>query len=558
VEEMFCAKTRLFLNGECIPLVQPMQEFGLVLHVRLVPVNDLSCLVFGSLATGLEDTVISNVRHLGCVSESVTELFLRKSVRGDVTFDSIANNTIHSIRYEFVIFITAVDIDMLYSHITKLLSNQIIQVVDSDFNTFDFVAHIEDKLSQQETCIKNTWADSIWNDLIGESTTIHQLLSFYVSENGETVSVYQTKRNSCHFRYDIVYPCFNFLHFLNCPLVSISKEEYNWSVLKDGKLQLNDLLVFKTDEFYYTSTESIALCEASLSSHINTLKRSGEMSPETVVSVVCICVSIVCLLLSFIAYVTIQNLRKSLPGKNILALITALLCAQVLYLIGDIGGLQANHYPCQIVGMLTHFAWLSSLFWMNVCTFHLFKVLGKVKVMNVSSRWKRFLAYNVYAIAMPLMMVSINIAFSFNTDGTVGYGKVSCYIDTQEMIIYTFAVPVGIVIILNLVLFLVVIVKIGNAPSVTKNVQNERNELAIFVKLSTVTGFTWIFGLLYVMTDNVVLSYMFIILNASQGVFLFFAFIANKRVLSMVCEKLFGQTRSLSSNLSTISSRGQT
>jgi hypothetical protein len=58
--------------------------------------------------------------------------------------------------------------------------------------------------------------------------------------------------------------------------------------------------------------------------------------------------------------------------------------------------------------------------------------------------------------------------------------------------------------------------------------------LLIFAKLSTITGATWIFGLLYAWTNMVVFSYMFIVLNAGQGVFIMFAFIFNRRVFQMI------------------------
>ncbi|WAQ97230.1 hypothetical protein MAR_029920, partial [Mya arenaria] len=66
-------------------------------------------------------------------------------------------------------------------------------------------------------------------------------------------------------------------------------------------------------------------------------------------------------------------------------------------------------------------------------------------------------------------------------------------------------------------------------PPVQKNVKKERNDLEIFVKLSTITGMTWIFGLINSVTQISFFSYLFIVLNACQGVFLFFAFICNRR-----------------------------
>ena len=158
--------------------------------------------------------------------------------------------------------------------------------------------------------------------------------------------------------------------------------------------------------------------------------------------------------------------------------------------------------------------------------------------MGDSARWKRFLLYHVYALVLPLVFVAINIGVSQDRNRSIGYGSLACYIDTQDMIIFTFALPVGLIVVINLLFFLVVVVKLSRSPSVQKNVQNERNDFKIFVKLSTITGITWVFGLIYMLADVVVFSYLFIVLSASQGVFLFFAFVANRRVVAMLREKL--------------------
>jgi hypothetical protein len=72
-------------------------------------------------------------------------------------------------------------------------------------------------------------------------------------------------------------------------------------------------------------------------------------------------------------------------------------------------------------------------------------------------------------------------------------------------------------------MFVYVIIKVKSIPPIPRHLQNERNDLNVVVKLSAITGVTWIFGLLYTWTNVIVFSYLFIILNACQGVFIMLA-----------------------------------
>jgi len=110
--------------------------------------------------------------------------------------------------------------------------------------------------------------------------------------------------------------------------------------------------------------------------------------------------------------------------------------------------------------------------------------------------------------------------------------------------------PIGIIFITNCVFFFCVIVNLSKSRNIQKNVKTERNELTILVKQSTITGLTWIFGLVYSLSGEKAFSYLFIIFNASQGVFLFLAFIANRRVVDMLLTRLSCSTK-CSSNVLT-------
>ena len=52
-------------------------------------------------------------------------------------------------------------------------------------------------------------------------------------------------------------------------------------------------------------------------------------------------------------------------------------------------------------------------------------------------------------------------------------------------------------------------------------------------QMSTLLGFTWVFGFVAAFANVTALWYIFIILNSLQGVYIFIAFICNKRVFEL-------------------------
>eukprot|EP00057_Strongylocentrotus_purpuratus_P027644 XP_011682118.1 PREDICTED: uncharacterized protein LOC105446693 [Strongylocentrotus purpuratus] len=71
------------------------------------------------------------------------------------------------------------------------------------------------------------------------------------------------------------------------------------------------------------------------------------------------------------------------------------------------------------------------------------------------------------------------------------------------------------------------------AQGQTNTYSKQLSDLWINVKMSTLLGFTWIFGFVAAFADVTALWYIFIILNSLQGVYIFIAFICNKRVFKL-------------------------
>lgn len=252
-------------------------------------------------------------------------------------------------------------------------------------------------------------------------------------------------------------------------------------------------------------------------------------------SIFCLGASLLSLVLTLVVY-SVYPVLRSLPGLNNMALVTSLILFQTMILLNSLTTININ-WLCAFVGAFTHFSLILSFAWMFICTFHMLNVFVKIRNRSVGRNDSRtFISYTAFAISVAVLSVSVTITVALIQSGGKdhGYGGSVCYITNPLMVIVFVAIPVAIVTILNIVMFCVVACKINKLPVLASTNPQERNNITIFVKLSTITGMTWIFGFIYIFTKLVTFAYIYIVLNAGQGVFIMLSFVCNRRVLHLI------------------------
>ncbi|KAL3864223.1 hypothetical protein ACJMK2_005927 [Sinanodonta woodiana] len=333
-----------------------------------------------------------------------------------------------------------------------------------------------------------------------------------------------------------------------CTLIELDIQQIDWYLTEYGvyitKLGLHcNMTNFITVVNSVLNESSLRVCTDQYMTLPNANIINSLMSEifgvDVILSVVCTSISLVCLLITFLVYLSIPKLQ-TIPGKNNMLLMLNLFLAQVMYLVFVMSS-NFTDWLCKAIGILLHFLWLSTIFWLNICTFHMLKTfiwLRKPEAHRKTSS-KLILIYCITVITASVLFVAINIIGSLVISNMtqIGYGLGTCYISSGTMILYTFALPVGFVVISNLIMFLVVAYHIRSIPVVEKNVKHERNNFIVLIKLSSLTGITWIVGFLHEWTDVSFLSYVFIILNASLGLIIMVSFTFNRRVFNLIRSK---------------------
>ena len=252
---------------------------------------------------------------------------------------------------------------------------------------------------------------------------------------------------------------------------------------------------------------------------------------QGILSLVCTCITIVCLIITIATYSLFESLRTA-PGRNNLSLAIVLLIANVLLSFSF--HLSAHKRACMIAAILTHFFWLSVMAWMNICCIHMYIVFTSIHTIQYHVKtWMTYLKYVCYSVVAPCLFITANLIYSHEHEQEIVYGGNACFIHRSYMLLYTFALPVGLVLVVNMILFLLAICKTRHMDIEDSLVHVQRNNILIYAKLSTLTGFSWIFGFLSELTNITTFSYLFILLTNSQGLFIMLAFVCNRRVANL-------------------------
>ena len=120
----------------------------------------------------------------------------------------------------------------------------------------------------------------------------------------------------------------------------------------------------------------------------------------------------------------------------------------------------------------------------------------------------------------------------------LGYGDSEiCWLTEDNAYTYFVTIPVALLLLFNITAFVITawyLRKHGQNRAAVQSSNKQQSNLSIYVKLSTLMGFTWLFGLLaLVVTSTTVFWYFFVILTSLQGVFVAVAFVFNEKTLNL-------------------------
>lgn len=329
-----------------------------------------------------------------------------------------------------------------------------------------------------------------------------------------------------------------------CLKIKLEPDEYD--ILPNRSLSYHEQL-YNVSEYMLGPNATAFICNPfPISPNTRYLQNPKLVRAEGILSVSLLSVSLLAMVLTLVTYTIFPKLRN-LPRVCIMNLAASLLAAELLFLIGVEE--KYSHWLCFCMSVSLHYLFLCSFAWMNVLAYDLFMTFHAT-VHEVRDKKKHFPRYAVYAYGVPAAIVLTTCVASYVEVIPIAAeyaNRKTCWITNSTASIFFFGIPILLVLISNAFFYIRTVWKIHRTLKLMKELTSldvqvvvpntRRKDLSIYIRMSTVMGFTWLFGftgaMFYSSSPGAwhVFNILFIIFNALQGTMIFFAFICNRRIL---------------------------
>ena len=248
--------------------------------------------------------------------------------------------------------------------------------------------------------------------------------------------------------------------------------------------------------------------------------------------------------MTIIIYTTDAELSVTFHAKLLVNLCSAMLMALVVFILAMYA--HGSTLQCTAWSIIMHYCWLSALVWMSIQGINLYYVVKQVLALEMESRYVKYL---IAGWGAPLILVITSAASTSSAYG----GKEFCWINSKTMLYAAFLMPLGLVLIANIVLFYLIVgvlrADILNRKKDVKGLHqvSSYKEIKAYASQFTLLGLAWVFGALVDTTSpssSLGLQYLFAIFCAFQGCFLFFFQVLHverpyKTLVNLICCRSF-------------------
>ncbi|KAM6162185.1 cadherin EGF LAG seven-pass G-type receptor 1 [Erethizon dorsatum] len=237
-------------------------------------------------------------------------------------------------------------------------------------------------------------------------------------------------------------------------------------------------------------------------------REHGEVLPLKIITYAAVALSLAALLVAFVLLTLARSLHSNLHSihRNLTA---ALFSTQLVFVVGI--SQTENPFLCTVVAILLHYTYMSTFAWTLVESLHVYRMLTEVR--NIDTGPMRF--YYVVGWGIPAIVTGLAVGLD-----PQGYGNPDfCWLSLHDSLIWSFAGPIGAVIIINTVIF----VLSAKVSCQRKHHYYERKGVRALLRtaflLLLLVSATWLLGLLAVNSDTLSFHYLFAAFSCLQGLF---------------------------------------
>lgn len=244
------------------------------------------------------------------------------------------------------------------------------------------------------------------------------------------------------------------------------------------------------------------------------------------------------LIITVIIYLIFKELRVRRPTPIMVNICLNLALGFIFFLIGMDGRMRGfSNNACYFFAVFMHLAFLWAWFWMLIYSLNMYYAL--VQVMGSSPLVSKKPFMYVVGYVVPIIIVICDLGASIALDRRPKQIEATsfeshyiashvCWLRSLSMYI-GFAAPIGIILFLNIVIFILVMRKLTCKKTViqsSKEKTTTTQQVFMAIAMCSTMGLTWIFGYLMLVSDDPsyqkVMEVLFNISNTSQGLIIFF------------------------------------
>ncbi|KAI1892191.1 hypothetical protein AGOR_G00130780 [Albula goreensis] len=233
----------------------------------------------------------------------------------------------------------------------------------------------------------------------------------------------------------------------------------------------------------------------------------GDLETLAVVTYSSLSVSLLALLLTVMVLSCLRGLKSNTRSihSNMAA---AIFLSELVFLLGI--NQTEQQFLCTVIAILLHYFFMATFAWLFVEGLHIYRMQTEARNINFGAM--RF----YYAIGWGVPAIITGLAVGLDPEG---YGNPDfCWISVHDKLIWSFAGPIGIVIVMNGGMFLIV-ARMSCSPSQkeTKK-QSVVTTIRSAIILLLLASSTWFFGLMAVNNSVLAFHYLYTVLCCLQGV----------------------------------------
>uniref|UniRef100_A0A1B6DQS8 G-protein coupled receptors family 2 profile 2 domain-containing protein n=1 Tax=Clastoptera arizonana TaxID=38151 RepID=A0A1B6DQS8_9HEMI len=268
-------------------------------------------------------------------------------------------------------------------------------------------------------------------------------------------------------------------------------------------------------------------------------------------------ISLPFLFLTFLTYAVLPELQN-LHGKNLMCHVVCLFIAYMLLGVLQLAGDNIWHSCCTSFAFIIQFSFLASFFWLNIMCFDIWWVFSGLRPLRGSVKereHKKFIIYSIYAWGCPLIIFIITLVMQTvkeipDTFIKPEFGLNKCWFSTEKATFIYFYLPMGVVVILNIIMFATTALRLVAHTKETDNMlnkngesqrhnENERQRFNLYLKLFIVMGINWVTEIVsWYLGGPKYLWYITDLTNTLQGVLIFLIFVWKRRILRLLNQKI--------------------